>query len=68
KVERPIIFISRRTSKAKMSYHSNALECLALVWASRMPRSSMGLRQIKTLCVRKGLHCFYGQLCAKMVL
>ncbi|KZS20857.1 Uncharacterized protein APZ42_012348 [Daphnia magna] len=33
KVERPMIFISRRTSKAEMNYHSNALECLALVWA-----------------------------------
>ncbi|KZS03593.1 Uncharacterized protein APZ42_033650, partial [Daphnia magna] len=33
KVERPIIFIIRRTSKAEMNYHSNALECLALVWA-----------------------------------
>ncbi|KZS16489.1 Uncharacterized protein APZ42_017761 [Daphnia magna] len=31
KIERPIIFISRRTSKAEMNYHSNGLECLALV-------------------------------------
>lgn len=33
KIERPIIFISRKTSKAEMNYHSNALESLALVWA-----------------------------------
>ncbi|KAI9553731.1 hypothetical protein GHT06_021667 [Daphnia sinensis] len=33
KVERLIIFISRRTSKAEITYHSNALEFLALVWA-----------------------------------
>ncbi|KZS03337.1 Uncharacterized protein APZ42_033963 [Daphnia magna] len=33
KTERPIIFISRRTSKAEINYHSNALECLALAWA-----------------------------------
>lgn len=33
KIERPIIFISRRTLKAEINYHSNALECLALVWA-----------------------------------
>ncbi len=31
--EWPVTFISRRTTKAEENYHSNELECLALVWA-----------------------------------
>lgn len=31
--ERPIAFLSRRLSPAETRYHSNELECLALVWA-----------------------------------
>lgn len=32
-IERPVMYLSRHLSDAKAKYHSNELECLALVWA-----------------------------------
>ena len=37
--ERPIAFISRHLSPAETRYHSNELECLALIWALQQFRT-----------------------------
>ncbi len=37
--EQPVIFISRKLTPAETHYHSNELECLALIWSLEKLRS-----------------------------
>jgi len=64
KKEWPVTFISRRTSAAEENYHSNELECLALVWALEKLRHHLYGRPfivytdnspLKWLCTKKKL-------------
>ena len=58
-VERPVLYLSRRLTDVESRYHSNELECLALVWSLERLRTYLWGKRFKVFTDNSALRLLW---------